>query len=81
MVVLAAMYIGDINFLSFYLFILSCDMDYLYLKKKKGSILKEGYYDIILSFNSWKDKESFIVIETHIFALLSWFEFPSLWSL
>lgn len=58
MVVLAGMCIGDINFLSFYLFILPCDMNYLCLKKKKGNILKEGYYDIILSFNSWKDKES-----------------------
>ena len=52
MVVLAGMCIGDINFLSFYLFILPCDMNYLCLKKKKGNILKEGYYDIILSFNS-----------------------------
>lgn len=52
MVVLAGMCIDDINFLSFYLFILPCDMNYLCLKKKKGNILKEGYYDIILSFNS-----------------------------
>lgn len=52
MMVLASMCISDINFLSFYLFILSCDMDYLCFNKKKENILKEGYCDIILFFNS-----------------------------